>query len=150
MAFLLRIVLALTLAATAFQAQPADGMAAARSLLASYIARSGAFDASLADLYSDQAYIENLRTYPDGQVRRLTVPGAQYKALIREAMPLARARGDTNRYSQPQFTAQGANVRIALTRYSELKKYASPLVLVVGPRSDGTWVILEERSESRP
>jgi hypothetical protein len=145
-----RTLLALALAATALSARGADPLVHARTILASYIAKSQAFDASMADLYSDRALIENKRTYPTGEVRRLTLPATQYKAMIRQAMPLATARGDSNRFSAPQFSVQGANVRIDMTRYSELKKYASPLVLVVGPEGDGAWRILEERSESRP
>jgi hypothetical protein len=141
---------AMSLALPTAQAQPAEALEQARALLATYIARSQAFDPTLAELYSDQAHIENLRTYPTGEVRQLTFPAAQYKALIEKAMPLARSRGDTNRYSQPQFSAHGRGVRIAMTRHSELKNYSSPLVLVVGRETDGRWRILEERSESRP
>jgi hypothetical protein len=151
MAFVSHVLLGLTLAISAAHAQPTDAATKhARGVLASYIAKSQAFDASLADLYSDQAHIENLRIYPNGEVRRLTIPAAQYKAMIRQVMPLAKARKDTNRYSQPHFTAQGGHIHISLTRYSELKNYESPLVLVVGPQGDGSWRILEERSESRP
>lgn len=150
MALLPPVVLSLVLAAPAVLAEPVDRIDQARVLLSAYIARSQAFDPRLADLYSDEALIENLRVYRSGEVRRLTIPAAHYKALMRESMTLARARGDTNRFSQPRFALEGSNVRITLTRYSELKNYASPLVLVVGPRGDGTWAILEERSESRP
>ena len=41
-------------------------------------------------------------------------------------------------------------MRISATRYSELKKYASPFSLLVGPGLDGNWLIFEEISESRP
>jgi hypothetical protein len=46
----------------------------------------------VADLYADDAVIRNRRTYPTGEVREATVPAAQYKALIRQAIPLAKAR----------------------------------------------------------
>jgi len=140
----------LALALQTAQAQPAEAVDQARALLASYIAKSQAFDPSLAELYSDRAHIENLRTYPTGEVRQLTIPARQYKALIQKAMPMARARGDSNRYSPPRYSAQGGDVRITMTRHSELKNYSSPLVLVVGREADGAWKIIEERSESRP
>jgi hypothetical protein len=150
MPFLCPAALLLALALPHAHAQPAQAVEQARAVLASYIAKSQAFDPSLAELYSDRAHIENLRTYPTGEVRQLTIPARQYKALIQNAMPTARARGDTNRYSVPRFTAQGGDVRIAMTRHSNLKNYSSPLVLVVGREADGTWRIIEERSESRP
>ena len=135
--------------ALALAGHAADPVEPARAVFATYVARSLAFDASLADLYADSAVIENQRTYPNGTVRRLTIPAAHYKALIRQAMPLARQRGDINRFTDVRFTPEGSRVRIEITRYSELKRYTSPLVLVVGPQAGGRWLILEERSESR-
>jgi hypothetical protein len=101
-------------------------------------------------LYSDAAIIKNKRTYPGGQVRELSMPAPQYKELIRQAMPLAKARGDRNTYSECKYEEAAERVRIACQRYSELKKYTSPLVLVVGPAPGGDWLIFEELSESQP
>lgn len=140
---------AVGLAALALAAHAADRVENARAVFASYVARSQAFDASVADLYADHALIENQRTYPDGTARRLTIPAPYYKTLIRQAMPLARQRGDMNRFTDARFTPEGSRVRIEITRYSELKKYTSALVLVVGPAAGGQWLILEERSQSR-
>jgi hypothetical protein len=109
-----------------------------------------AFDAAAADLYADDAVIKNKRTYPNGQVRELTLPAAQYKSLIRQAMPLAKARGDTNSYSDVIFTSEGSGVRIRATRFSNLKKYSSPISLLMTPQPDGRWLIREELSESQP
>ena len=122
----------------------------AKALFGRYVQLERAFDPTAADLYADDAVIHNKRTYPNGQIRELTLAGVQYKALIRQAMPLARARGDTNSYSNVTFTGEGSGVRIRATRFSDLKKYSSPLSLLVGPGLDGTWLIREELSESRP
>lgn len=65
-------------------------------------------------------------------------------------MPLAKARGDTSTYSDVKYTPEGERVRITCTRFSELKKYSSPLSLLVGPGKDETWLIFEEISESQP
>jgi hypothetical protein len=78
------------------------------------------------------------------------MPAPKYKELIRQAMPLARARGDRSTYSDCKYEEVGRDVRITYTRYSELKKYSSPLTLVVGPTRQGEWQIVEELSESRP
>ena len=99
--------------------------AVARQLFEQYVALGHAYDARLADLYSDDAVIRNKRTYPTGEVRELTMPAARYKTLIREAMRVAKARGERN------------------------KNYTSPISLLVGP-SAGNWLIYEEVSESRP
>src|SRR5215203_1474598 len=112
---------ALGFAAAALTAQASGPVDHARAVLAAYVARSQAFDASLADLYADRAFIENQRSYPNGTVRRLTIPAADYKTLIRQAMPLAKQQGDTNRFTDPRFTPEGSRVRIEVTRHSELK-----------------------------
>jgi hypothetical protein len=122
----------------------------ARALFGRYVELQHAFDPTAADLYANDAVIKNKRIYPDGQIRELTLPGAQYKALVRQAMPLAKARGDTNSYSNVTFTDEGSAVRIRATRFSDLKKYSSPLSLLVSPGVDRKWLIREELSESRP
>ena len=41
-------------------------------------------------------------------------------------------------------------MRITATRFFELKRYSSPLSLLVGRRADGRWMIYVELSESQP
>ena len=136
----------------AAQGLSADARAKAEQLWSRYVALEAAFDPAVAELYADDAVIRNKRTYPTGQVREMTLPAAQYKALIRTAMPLAKARNDINRYSDCRFTERGTTdrVRIVCSRYSVLKNYTSPVALLVGPGPQGTWLIFEELSESQP
>lgn len=122
----------------------------AKALFKRYVDLEHAYDTAAADLYSDDAVIKNKRTYPTGQVRELSVPAPQYKELIRQAMPLAKARGDRSTYSDCKYEEVGERVRITCNRYSELKKYTSPLTLLVGAGANGEWLILEELSESQP
>jgi hypothetical protein len=122
----------------------------AARLFERYVALGRAYDAALADLYDEHALIINKRTSANGEVRETTLPGAQYKSLLRKALPLAQARGDRSTYSQVRYAREGERVRISAARYSELKKYSSPLELVVGPAPGGRWLIYEEHSESRP
>ncbi len=122
----------------------------AEKLFADYQGLADAYDPALADLYCDTAVIRNTRTYPTGQQRKLEIPASQYKALVRSAMPLAKARGDTNRYSNVAYQLEGANVRITATRYSALKHYDSPISLLVGACNGTAWAVLEEISASRP
>ncbi len=122
----------------------------ARRLFDQYVSLAKAFDVRAADLYSDAAMITNKRTYPTGQVRHITIPAPEYKNLIRKAMPLAKSQNDVNRYSECGYTPHTDRVEIICQRYSERKKYTSPIRLVVGPGMSGTWVIHEEHSESIP
>jgi ketosteroid isomerase-like protein len=127
-----------------------DAVDRAKALFKRYVELANGFDPAVADLYSDDAVIKNKRTYPTGNVRELSMPAPQYKALIRQAMPLAKARGDRSTFTDCKYEEAGEQVRITCSRYSEMKKYTSPLTLVVGPQTGGGWLIFEELSESRP
>ena len=145
------VLLALALPALAgAQALTADARARAEQIWNRYVALEAAFDPAVADLYSDDAVIRNRRTYPTGEVREATVPAAQYKVLVRTAIPIARARNDISRYSGCTYAAEGARVRVACARFSTLKNYTSPISVLVGPGPAGAWLIFEEISESRP
>ena len=87
----------------------APALEKARALFKAYADEEGRFDPAVADLYADDAVIRNKRTYPDGQVREMTLPAPKYKELIRAAMPLARERGDTSRYSNSAGTPRKAS-----------------------------------------
>lgn len=128
----------------------ASAMVAAKRLFGRYVSLEQGFDGAVADLYADEAVIQNRRKYPDGQVKTMAIPAPKYKALIRAAMPAAKARGDRSTYSDVRYTAEGEAVRITATRFSELKKYASPISLLVKADGQGTWLIYEELSESQP
>ena len=143
--------LAIILVACATQLLGAQsGIEPAKQLFQKYITLENKFDPSVADLYADDALIRNTRRYPNGQKRTIDIPALKYKELIRTAMPLAKARGDRNRYSQVKYKPEGNNVRITAMRYSLLKKYSSPISLLVGPNTKGDWIVLEEISESIP
>jgi hypothetical protein len=122
----------------------------AQELFESYVRLAHSFDLKLIELYSDDALIRNKRTYPTGQVREMTMPAQQYKDLLRQSMPLAKERGDISTYTDITYTPEGDGVRIKATRFSELKKYHSPISILVKPSAAGEWLIMEELSESRP
>ena len=122
----------------------------AQAVLASYQALERSFNPDVADLYCDTAVIRNIRTYPGGHQRTLELPAPKYKALLRAAMPLAAAKGDYSTYSKVAYAPEGDNVRITATRYSVVKKYSSPISLLVGSCNGGEWLILEELSQSQP
>lgn len=147
--FISLLLIAWSFAPTEAQSE-AEMLERARQVFERYVSLAEAFDSAAADLYEDTALIKNKRTYPTGEVRELTMPAPQYKELIRQAMPLAKARGDRNRYSEISYSVEGERVRISATRYSVLKDYSSPISLLVGPGPAGQWLIYEEITESRP
>ena len=122
----------------------------AKKLFERYVDSERTFDPAVSELYSDDAKIQNKRTYLDGSTRVSMMPAPKYKELIRATMPLAKARGDTNQYSEVKYVSEGQKVRITATRFSNLKKYSSPISLLVGPSPEGKWLIFEELSESKP
>ena len=77
---------------------------------------------AVADLSSGDALIQHKRASPDGEVRGPTLPAKQYNALIRQAVPRAKARGDTNAYAEVPFTAAGSGGRMRAVRFSTLKQ----------------------------
>ncbi len=132
------------------EASVPEGARPAKELLDRYISLERAFDPSMADLYADDAIITNVRHYPDGQTRRMELSGAHVKELVRSAMPLAKARDDYSTYSGVRYDVADGRIRVTAERYSNLRKYKSPIAWVIAKGNDGTWRIVEEHSESRP
>ncbi len=122
----------------------------AKAFFEKYVDLGRGYDLGVADLYSDDAVIKNKRTYPTGEVREMSLTGRQIKELIRQVMPMAKARGDRSSFSDCRYQEDEGRVRITCRRYSEMKKYAVPHSLLVGPNAGGVWLIFEEIGESRP
>jgi hypothetical protein len=122
----------------------------AKQLFDCYVKLGNDFDPAITELYADDALIQNTRRYPDGSVKTIKIPAAQYKSLIQKSMPLAKSRGDKDSFSEVTYTPEGDKVRINAQRYSALKNYSSPLSLLVGSDTTGKWLIIEEISESKP
>ncbi|MFD2232106.1 hypothetical protein [Alkalimarinus sediminis] len=126
-----------------------ENIAYAKSFFSNYVALEHSFDSKVSELYSDTAIIRNTRHYPTGQTRVMTFPAPKYKLLVSASMPTAKLRGDTSKYSNCTFKSESNNVRVECTRFSNLKKYSSPISILVGPEN-GKWLIKEELSESQP
>jgi hypothetical protein len=139
--------LALCRSATAAPVQ-GDPIAQAKAFFQRYVELEHAFDPAQADLYSDKAVIKNKRFTADGKVVPVTLPAMQYKNAVRAGMAKARSRGDVATYTNDTYTLEGDKVRIHVTRYLALKKYSSPMSMLVGPDPSGQWMIFEEDSES--
>ena len=121
----------------------------AKELFERLVLLSHEFNADVADLYSNAAIIKDIRHYPFGESRKMTMSGKEYKAMIRKIMPLAKLRGDISTFSDVTYSSEGDNVRVKATRYSQLKNYSSPYSLLIGMDDKGDLTILEELTESR-
>jgi hypothetical protein len=113
----------------------------AQSLFARFVELSYAFDPAVADLYADDAHIVSIRKYPDGPERKFEMKGAEYKLLIRKAIPTAKERGDVSTFSDISYQREGARVCVRATRYSVLKQYSNPYALLIGPNASRQWLI---------
>jgi len=120
----------------------------AKDLFTKYVQYEHDYDAALTNLYSDTAVIQNTRHYATGGQRVLIIPVKDYKQIIQKVMPLAKEQGDRSTYSGATYVVEGKNVRITAACYSELKKYSTPISILVGLDSTGKWMILEELSDS--
>ncbi len=131
-------------------AAQAPAPSSAQELWDDYVELGTGFDPALADLYADDAVIQLTRRYPDGRTRTLQLTGKEYKPMVRQAMPVARNRGDVDVYSNVKFENLGDRTRITATRYGTLKKYRAPHELIVGNVGGSGWKILKETGESGP
>ena len=137
------------LAVTTLAWAQGSGIDAAKQLFAQYVALERAYDASVADLYADDALIKTKRKAPMGDPQEVIIPAPKYKALLRELAAAAKVRGDRSTYSDVTYTPEGELVRINALRFFGSKKAPSPISLSVGPSPGGQWLIYEEVSESR-
>lgn len=128
----------------------ADDVSDVLTAFQQYVARSASFDPSVADLYADTATIRSKRIMPDGTTPTLAISGMQWKALIRQALPLAKQRGDRNTFRNVSAKPQGKEVVITAERYSHLRAYASPFVQHWSKDQTGAWRISTEVTETRP
>ena len=116
-----------------------------------YVALGEAYDVAVADLYLDNSRIVSLRLYPTGQQKTLEMTGAQWKQLIRGAMPLAKLKGDRSEYKNVRLESARSVVRVRADRYSVLKCYWDKNYhMVIQRQSDGSLRIVEEYAETQP
>jgi hypothetical protein len=123
----------------------------AAALFSRYQDLEHAFDPALVDLYADDARIVSRVIVPGRPPTVRKWSGQQYKELLGRALKKAKEKKqDLNYYSATTYLDEGDRVRIKTLRYAELQKAVSPVELLVGPDSSGTWRIFEELSESHP
>lgn len=123
----------------------------AKDFLERFVALGDAHDPALADLYSDGAVIKAHRRYPHGLERTLELTGVQWKALVRTAMPWAKALNDRSELRDPQFEVDQGKVTIRADRYSVRKCYLDTgYYMILERQPDGALGIVEEYTETQP
>jgi uncharacterized protein YceK len=93
-------------------------------------------DSHFADCYSIDATVEIIGSQP--------MRGADYKIELRKALKRDASDFVLIEWRDPEFSADGERVRIAVKRAISEDATRIPVALVVGPGADGGWRILEE------
>jgi hypothetical protein len=123
----------------------------AEELFTHYVDYEHSFDNKLVGLYSRQAKIVSRVVLPGKPPRVRSWNGATYRDMLGRALQQARkTKTDLNYYSGVIYLREGSRVRIKAMRYAQQQKALSPMELLVGPDTDGTWRIFEEISETHP
>jgi hypothetical protein len=140
----------LTLVSTNSPAKADDpAVVEAQKLFKQYVDSEHNYDPSQAELYAPNANIKDVRVYSDGQSKTLSWTGDNYKQIVKAQLPVAKARGEQNTYSQVNYIREGNNVRIKCVRASVQKKFSAPMEIVVAPVGK-VWKIVEENCQSQP
>ncbi len=147
MKILLKLTLALALASPAILWANEDP----RAVFDRYVQLGGEFDPAVAELYADQALVHAYRVYPHGLERNMALTGIQWKQLLAQVMPLARAQNDKSTFSDIEITNIPGGYRIKADRYSVRKCYTDTgYYMVLKPVTGGGLKIFEEYLETRP
>ncbi|WP_024297063.1 hypothetical protein [Methylomicrobium lacus] len=116
-----------------------------------YVQLSDSFELSVAALYADNAKVHTYRKYPHGLERAMELSGVQWKQLLIQAMPLAKAQNDKSVFSDVTISNYGNGYKIKANRYSNRKCYTDTgYYMVVAPNEIGRLQIIEEYSETQP
>lgn len=116
-----------------------------------YVRLESNYDIRLLELYDDNARISLYRKYPRGFSRQMELDGKSLKKLIKESMPLAKARKDKNTYDKIDIVTAGHAARITARKYSVLKCYYDDYYFMELKKSEsGSIKIVKERTTSQP
>ena len=137
------------LLATACAPAPPTPEAQARALFERYVDLEKAGDEAIFDLYADGGRIEKYIITREGQRRDMgSVSLAAWKERSRPDLADAVARGVRNAYSDVTYQADGDFVRIRMRRLMKPPGVTLAQEFLVGPGSDGKWLIWEEISQA--
>lgn len=123
----------------------------AKRFFEKYLKLGENFDESVADLYSDDAIIKMNRLYPNGHMKKMELDGAKWKPLLKQSMPLGKARGDISKFSEIKIKTNGKRATIKANRYSVIKCYVDKgYYMIIEKDNKGIYRIIEEYMETQP
>ena len=134
------------------QTSPADQTSSANKeymdFFKQYESLGHAFDASVADMYSDKAVVRAIQKMPDGMEQTTKVDGHKWKEMITSTMEISKQRGDKSEFSNISVSMDGDVAKITASRYSTIKCFMDEKYYMrVEKQSDGTLKIIEEYVE---
>lgn len=124
-------------------------LASARSFFDHWVDLERDFDPALLDLYADNAVIRTAHKGPDGAVKTIEQPMAEYRQLALVALPLAKAKLDSSIYSDLTVVEDQGRAKISGKRTSNLSKQSAPFHVLLKPSGKG-WRVVETWSETQP
>ena len=95
-------------------------------------------DPAFTDCYSIDSKVEIYGSDP--------IKGAEYKPKLRADLARWKSDGETIEWRDPQYGVDGDKVHVNATRAVSTSGKRQPVILLLGPGSDGQWRILEELS----
>ena len=118
----------------------------ARKLFNDYKTYSENFDLQLINLYFDDASIEMIRVYQNNESKVLHINGGQLKTLLTQVLPTAKTKGDIDKFYNEKYTIlDELTVKIDCTRYSVLREYESPHVMIIKLTENRNFKIIYEK-----
>jgi hypothetical protein len=123
-----------------------DWLKGARECMDLHFKLADEFNPLMANLYSDDALIQNTVLNSDGSQQTRVIPASYYKSIIAKAMCMAKEMGDIYTYSNLEFKKEGDRVRVTYVRYSHLRDYSSPVSMLMGLDGDEAGMVFEELS----
>lgn len=110
---------------------------------------SSEFDASVNQMYADDAKIMGARKKADGTEESMTIDGKRWKTIILASMETAKKLGDRSKYSDVSIKMDGDQAKISATRYAIADCFTdNRFYMVVKSGADNTLQIVEQFMES--
>lgn len=109
------------------------------------------FRPEIATLYSPGAQVCTFRQEQNKpEPTKICVEGAKWSDMLRQTMPLSRARGETIEFANIKTEPQPHDtVKVTATRINRTTAFSAPFQLYIQRGTDGKWLIVRELSVTR-
>ncbi len=123
---------------------------AGRAMFDKYKTLEADFDEGLADMYSDDAMVGIFWTDEKKKPMQIIMKGVAYKDMIRNGMAQAAEKKDKIEYADVTYETVGDGILISGKKTSTLRGESTNFKMFLRARTDGQWVIEEEKLEAIP